>query len=133
MFGWHHAVSADPGHEGGTVEARQAFGATSKLVSAAAARSIRTASRRISGWDGTGFIHRAVAASPRWVSLPNAIGSCRTARIRICCMNNPNIRGGSLPGRRSVSPVSLGGKLSNASQEASTTRPTRLAPSHITN
>ena len=89
-------------------------------MSAAAARSIRTASRRISGWVRTGFTHRLVAASPRMVSHPNAIGSRRIIRNRICCMNNPKRAGESLPLRTSVRPVSPGGKLSNASQETST-------------
>ena len=93
-------------------------------MSAAAARSTRTVSRRIAGWVSTGLIHRAVAASPRLVSQPNAIGSRRTGRSRICCMNSPNIPGDSLPVATSVLPVSPGGKLSNASHEASTARVT---------
>jgi hypothetical protein len=51
---------------------------------------MRTASRRISGCVITGVSHRAVAASPRLVSQPNAIGSRRAGRTRICCMNSPN-------------------------------------------
>ena len=72
---------------------------------------------------GPGLIHRAVAASPRLVSQPNAIGSRRTGRSRICCMNTPNSPGGSLPAATSVLPVSPGGKLSNASHETSTAPP----------
>ena len=79
-------------------------------------------SRRIAAWVSTGFIHSAVGASPRLVSQPNAIGSRRTGRSRICCMNSPNIPGESRPEATSVLPVSPGGKLSNASHEASTTR-----------
>jgi hypothetical protein len=52
-------------------------------------------------------------------------------RRRICSMNSPNIRGASLPVSTSVLPVSPGGKLSNALQAASTTRPTRAAPSRM--
>ena len=92
-------------------------------------RSTRTVSRRISRCRRTGLIQRAVAASPRLVSQPNAIGSRRSGRSRICCMNSPNSAGESLPVSTSVLPVRPGGKLSNASQETSTIRPTRVAPS----
>lgn len=110
---------------------RRSAAASRKLVSAAAARSVRTASRRISGCFMAGFAQRAVAASPRRVSHPNAIGSRRSGRSLICCMNSPNIRGESLPVSTSVLPVSPGGKLSSASHETSTTRPRRAAPSHM--
>jgi hypothetical protein len=43
-------------------------------------------------------------------------------------MTSPNRVGGSFPASASVLPVRPGGKLPNASQEASTTRPTRGAP-----
>jgi hypothetical protein len=46
-------------------------------------------------------------------------------------MNNPNIVGGSLPASMSALPVSPGGKLSNASQEARITRPTPAISSRI--
>src|SRR4051794_9048000 len=45
---------------------------------------------------GTGFIHRAMAASPRTVSHPNAIGSRRIIRSRICCRNKPEHPGREL-------------------------------------
>ena len=55
-------------------------------------RSARTARRvlkpgRISGCVMTGFAQWAVAASPRLVVHPNAIGSRRRSRRRSCCMN----------------------------------------------
>ena len=65
-------------------------------------------SRRISRWLRTGLIQRAVAASPRLVSQPNASGSRRSGRRRICCMNSPNSAGGSLPVSTSVLPVRPG-------------------------
>jgi hypothetical protein len=84
--------------------------------SAAAARRARTVSRRIARWWRTGRIHRRVAASPRLVSHPNAIGSRRTGRKRMWRMNRPNSPVGILPVSTSVLPVRPGGKLSNASQ-----------------
>jgi hypothetical protein len=74
-------------------------------------------------------LQRAVAASPRIVSQPKASGSRLSGRKRIGCMNSPNSVGESLPLSTSVLPVRPGGKLSNASQETSTIRLTRVAPS----
>ena len=82
-------------------------------------------SRRMPACFNTGLIHRAVTASPRFVSHPNDSGSRRSSRTRICCMNSPNMVGESFPASTSVLPVSPGGKLPNASHEASTTRPMR--------
>jgi hypothetical protein len=69
-----------------------------------------------------------VAASPRLVSQPNATGSRRAGRSRICFIASPKTAGGTLAARASVLPVSPGGKLSNASREASITLPARGAP-----
>jgi len=118
MFGWHHAVSAGPGHEDGAVEARQAFGATSKLMFAAAARSIHGVAPDLR--LGQHRLH--LSGGGRIPALGQPAERDRQPPHRPdphLLHEQPEHPG--MPGRRSVCAVSLGGKLSNASQEASTT------------
>ena len=51
-----------------------------RSLPAKTARSMRTVLRRMLRWDW----FQAVAASPRLVSHPNAFGSGRSGRTRIC-------------------------------------------------
>ncbi|MET9114764.1 NAD(P)-binding oxidoreductase [Streptomyces longwoodensis] len=60
--------------------------------SAAAARSIRTVSRRTAGHRLAGAVHRAVAASPRLVSRPNATGSRRGTAAVVAAMQATGVR-----------------------------------------
>ncbi|MGW5772135.1 NAD(P)-dependent oxidoreductase [Streptomyces longwoodensis] len=60
--------------------------------SAAAARSIRTVSRRTAGRRLAGAVHRAVAASPRLVSRPNATGSRRGTAAVVAAMQATGVR-----------------------------------------
>src|SRR5262249_4460704 len=150
VLGWHHAVLAGPDHQGRVVVIRQAFGRLNQELGVgrrcpqgpdgvAADRGLGHDRLHPPGGGGVSAYgqpperDRAPPDRPVPPSLirdtpANAIGTRRTARSRICCMNSPNIAGGSLPASTSVLPVSPGGKLSKASQETSTTRPTRAAP-----
>jgi hypothetical protein len=80
VLGRHDPVLAGPDGERRLVVARQGPATrTRESGSAVAARSTRTASRRISGRVSPGRSPRAIAGSPRRVSRPNATGSRRTA------------------------------------------------------
>jgi hypothetical protein len=83
VLGWHHAVPACPGDEGWTLQARQPLRRPEQQIAAGECCSQKAHGVAADlGLLQNGFIHRAVTASPRMVSHPDAIGSRRRARSR---------------------------------------------------
>jgi hypothetical protein len=107
VFGRQGPVALRPDDECGLAEARESSGGAAQQVPAGedgAEHADRVAADAALGEDW----FQAVAASPRLVSHPNAFGS--------------------YPASASLPPVRPGGKLPNASREASTARPTQGGP-----